>query len=248
MSKTKIKRLRMFAGLNGSGKSTVFHNINRQFSIGHYINADDIEIRLRSTGFVNFYDFDLEISDEELQSFIHKSSLVSKAKSSGLDVFLQAEKNIVVTNAGKVHSYEAALLTAFIRSKLIERKQSFSFETVMSHPSKCEILAHAQKEEYQTYLYFICTKSSEINVERVKNRVSKGGHPVPKDKIIGRYHRSLNLLHEAVKNTHRAFIFDNSQDTHKLILEVYQGKEVIPHTTKIPFWAKTHLLDKMRLE
>ena len=56
MSKTKIKRLRMFAGPNGSGKSTVFHNINRQFSIGHYVNADDIEIRLRGTGFVNFHD------------------------------------------------------------------------------------------------------------------------------------------------------------------------------------------------
>ncbi len=248
MSKTKIKRLRMFAGPNGSGKSTVFHNINRQFSIGHYVNADDIEVRLRSTGFVNLHDFGVLISDEELQNFVSKSSLVAKTRENGLNVFLEAKNNIVVTKADKVHSYEAALLTAFVRAKLIENKQSFSFETVMSHPSKCEILADAQKQDYQTYLYFICTNFPEINVDRVKNRVRKGGHPVPEDKIVGRYHRSLDLLREAVKSTYRTFIFDNSAEKHEFVLEIYKGEEVILENTEIPPWVKTHLLDKMNFK
>lgn len=53
MSGKKIKRIRMFAGPNGSGKSTVFRNINRLFSIGHYVNADDIEIQFKTQGFIN---------------------------------------------------------------------------------------------------------------------------------------------------------------------------------------------------
>lgn len=245
MRRKKTKRLRMFAGPNGSGKSTVFRSINRQFSIGHYVNADDIEVQFKTQGFINLYDFDLLVENQNLQDFIKSSSLVAKAQESKLAINLKIIDNIVVTDATKVHSYEAALLTAFLRHKFIEDNQSFSFETVMSHKSKCEILEDAKRENYQNYLYFICTKSADINVGRVENRVTKGGHPVPKDKIVERYHRSLGLLRDAIKHTHRTYIFDNSKETHKLILEIYQGKEITIHTKEIPVWVKQHILDKM---
>jgi len=43
------KRLRMFAGPNGSGKSTVFKEIRKKHDvdIGVYINADDIEKKIK---------------------------------------------------------------------------------------------------------------------------------------------------------------------------------------------------------
>jgi predicted ABC-type ATPase len=37
-----------------------------------------------------------------------------------------------------------------------------------------------------------------------------GGHPVPEDRIVKRYYRSLDLLMEAIKHTNRAYVFDNS--------------------------------------
>jgi predicted ABC-type ATPase len=61
----------------------------------------------------------------------------------------------------------------------------------MSHPSKVALLARAQMAGYRTYLYFIATDDPAINISRVRNRVKLGGHAVPEDRIVQRYHRSL---------------------------------------------------------
>lgn len=44
---------------------------------------------------------------------------------------------------------------------------------------------------FKSYLYFICTKDLGINKQRVKNRISEGGHAVSDQKIEQRYYRSL---------------------------------------------------------
>lgn len=89
----------------------------------------------------------------------------------------------------------------------------------MSHPDKIEMLRGAQDIGYRTYLYYIATEDPEINISRVRNRVKMGGH-LPEDKIIMRYHSSLNLLMEAVQVTNRAYIFDNSSHEHIWLAEV----------------------------
>ncbi|MCP3929287.1 MAG: AAA family ATPase [Bacteroidetes bacterium] len=169
MSEKRIKRVRMFAGPNGSGKSTVFRNIYRLFQVGHFLNADDMENQLQSQGFITLYDYGIQVTRTELEQYIKNSSLSQKAFENGLEISLRVESNIVLTDSEKVHSYEAALLSAFLREKLIEANQSFSFETVMSHSSKLDILKYAKRNNYPTYLYFICTDSPSINVKRVLN-------------------------------------------------------------------------------
>lgn len=108
------------------------------------------------------------------------------------------------------NAYFASVAADFIRQKLIERLKSFTFETVMSFPDKIEVLSKAQSKGYRTYLYYVATENPEINISRVRYRVSRGGHSVPEDKIVSRYKRSLDLLKQAIKFTHRAYIFDNS--------------------------------------
>ena len=94
--------------------------------------------------------------------------------------------------------------------QLMQRGESFSFETVMSHPSKIEFFTRARAEGYKTYLYFVCTSSPELNVARVRTRVMTGGHAVPEDKIRERYGRSLDLARAALGSAYRAYFFDNS--------------------------------------
>lgn len=62
------------------------------------------------------------------------------------------------------------------------------------------------------YLYFVSTKSPEINKYRVAVRVKHGGHDVEEKKIVDRYYRSMDLFHEASQYTYQAFFFDNSED------------------------------------
>lgn len=150
---------------------------------------------------------------------------------------------------GKVeaNSYFASVAGDFLRQKLLELKVSFTFETVMSHPSKVEFLAQAQRSGYRTYLYFIATDDPAINISRVRSRVKLGGHGVPEDRIAARYYRSLDLLIEAIRHTNRAYVFDNSSDNqkHTWLAEITEGRELEMKTDQAPSWFKRSVLGKI---
>jgi predicted ABC-type ATPase len=96
------------------------------------------------------------------------------------------------------------------RAACLEAGESFSFETVMSHPSKVEVLAEARARGFATLLYFVATEDPRLNVERVRQRVALGGHSVPEERIVARYHRALALLPAAMAAADRVVLFDNS--------------------------------------
>jgi predicted ABC-type ATPase len=110
----------------------------------------------------------------------------------------------------EVNSYFASVAADFIRQILLRNQVSFTIETVMSHPSKVDLLRQAQNGGFRTYLYYIATDDPAINISRVRNRVIMGGHSVPEDLIVNRYYRSLDLLMDAIRYTNRAYVFDNS--------------------------------------
>ena len=94
-------------------------------------------------------------------------------------------------------SAQARQIADFKRDICLQRRDSFSFETVMSHPSKIELMVRAHDAGYDITVYFVATADPEINVRRVENRVSLGGHDVPHDRIRKRYWRSLGYLAHA---------------------------------------------------
>jgi len=98
-----------------------------------------------------------------------------------------------------VNSYVASVLGDFIRQRLIANRDTFTFETVMSHPGKVALLRDVQAAGFETHLFFVATEDPQINISRVRARVLAGGHDVPEDKIIKRYHASLALLAAAHK-------------------------------------------------
>ena len=107
-------------------------------------------------------------------------------------------------------SAQAQRIADFKRDICLQRRDSFSFETVMSHPSKIELMVRAHDAGYDITVYFVATADPEINVRRVENRVSLGGHDVPHDRIRKRYWRSLGYLAHAALVARRSVAFDNS--------------------------------------
>jgi lipopolysaccharide/colanic/teichoic acid biosynthesis glycosyltransferase/predicted ABC-type ATPase len=105
---------------------------------------------------------------------------------------------------------EAQRIADVRREQCLEARRSFTFETVMSHPSKVELLKRAKQAGFFVQLFFVGTDDSEINVARVALRVKQGGHDVPEDKIVSRWQRTMDLLAEAVRSVDEAFVFDNS--------------------------------------
>ena len=124
---------------------------------------------------------------------------------------------------------------------------TFTFETVMSHPSKVALLEQAQGMGYRTYLYYIATEDPDINISRVRSRVQRGGHAVPEEKIASRYHRSLDLLMDAIRHTNRAYVFDNSGENRERtwIAEITDGQELEMKTDQMHAWFKRAVMDKI---
>jgi len=220
-AKTKINstlRLRVFAGPNGSGKSTVIQYVRdqkvngRSIDFGIYINADDIAGNLREGKF-SFDNYDIQTSNNEFVQIVLTSGLINKDfDDDHFEKSYTFRANTIKLKDKQADERLAQIIADFLRKKLLLEKKKFSFETVFSHKSKLDIMRQAAGQGYKVYLYFVSTESPLINVFRVQARKQKNGHDVPKDKIISRYYRSLELLFEASQIAYHAYYFDNSEE------------------------------------
>jgi predicted ABC-type ATPase len=207
-----VKRLRMFAGPNGSGKTSLAERLSGEghFQLNRYVNADNLFESLASGIGIDLHFLEQTSIEERI-----RNALLLGGRLSHDHPFFDA----FVIVGGRLHAqasasdgYVAAALCDFLRAELISTGESFSFETVMSHRSKVIEFQRARALGYRTYLYFIATDAPELNIHRIKNRIALGGHSVPESKIIDRYIRSLSLLGDAMASADRGFLFDNSGD------------------------------------
>ncbi len=233
--------MRVFAGPNGSGKTTIFKGIleEEKINLGVYVNADDIEIALRNGKTNRLSDYQVSIPETKSQTCFSESNF-SPIKRNESDLW---EKVKIINNEficiTYVDSYLAADLAEFIRQQLLANDISFTFETVMSHPGKINFLQDARNNGFKVYLYYIATEDPDINISRVNVRVAQDGHSVSPEVIRNRYYRSLANLKEAVKQTNRAYIFDNSQSKAFLIAEINNGTDVAMNDAiEVPNWVE----------
>jgi len=77
-------------------------------------------------------------------------------------------------------------------SDLIGRGQDFAFETTLSTKSYIQTIKKAQALNYHVTLIYFWLDTPQLAIERVRERVAKGGHHVPDDVVIRRYERGLN--------------------------------------------------------
>ncbi len=131
------------------------------------------------------------------------------------------------------------------RDACLGAKRSFSFETVMSHPSKVDFLALAKAAGFFVQLFSIGTDDPRTNIGRVALRVALGGHDVPQDRIVARWHRTMALLPLAIVISDRSFIFDNSASGPditgpRLVLEANVANDVVTLRERwpVPDWVR----------
>lgn len=241
-------RLRMFAGPNGSGKSVLKSYLPEQL-LGVYVNADEIEAGVRERGYLEFLPLCIETTAAEVLPVFTASAFLAEHGLSGAAGSLNFSDGRLLFPRGVINSYFAAVAADFVRHKLLAAQQTFTFETVMSHPGKVDLLAKAQAAGYRTYLYYVATDDPAINISRVENRVKLNGHDVPPALVEKRYYRSLDLLMAAIQQTNRAYIFDNSTHntdcTHTWLAEITEGRTLELKTDQIPAWFKRAVLDKI---
>lgn len=74
------------------------------------------------------------------------------------------------------------------RYQCLENGQDFVFETVFSSPEKMDFIRKAKDAGFFIRIFYVCTESPLININRIAQRYLNGGHEVPISKVISRYY------------------------------------------------------------
>jgi predicted ABC-type ATPase len=241
-----MPRLRIFAGPNGSGKSTLYEAFAKRYETGVFLNADLIEKELSVNGFIDLSDFGLELIQNDLDIFLGSERAKTIIEKSNIENhiidFSLNENKIFVKNREGI-GYEGSLICSLLKLHLLEKKEDFCFETVMSHSSKLNDISEAKSKGYKTYLYFICIDDPLVNISRVENRVNKGGHGVDSKKVESRYYRTLENLISAIELAEKCYLFDNSKDEFTLIATAINNNLKLQIEPKaLPNWFKNYVL------
>lgn len=211
------------------------------------MNADEIERELKNTlGFLSLrkLGIDGQVTGilERIKQSLRTSGFEERLDMPALLLGIALDDSMTLWVPGPYDSYLAAALAEALRQWLLEEGWTFTFETVMSHPSKIDFMRDARARGYRVYLYFVATDDPVINIDRVRRRVVQGGHPVDDDKVIERYHKSIALMTSACEIADRAYIFDNSGSKHKLLAEVTDFETIELRSSRInPWFLRTEL-------
>jgi len=138
------------------------------------------------------------------------------------------------TNSGSVIDAGREVLS--MAERLLNAGQSFAVETTLSGNTYLRMMIRAKELGYIVVLIYIGTTRVEINMQRVRFRVVKGGHDVPEVDQRRRYLRSLTNAAKALTIADEAVILDNSTSAGyvKVAVKRTTGTELFE---PLPEWA-----------
>ena len=123
---------------------------------------------------------------------------------------------------------EAGRLMLSRIAELLRRNESFSIETTRATRSYVRLVEQAHRQGYQVTLLFFWLRTPEQAIERVAERVSKGGHNIPRDIIIRRYYEGIgNLFRIYMPIVDTWMLIDNSVTPRGIIATGGCGQELV---------------------
>ncbi len=115
-------------------------------------------------------------------------------------------------------SFEAGRILLARIEHLANRGESFAYETTLSGHGYRRRIKFWQKFGYHITIYFLKLPNVDLAIERVRLRVSEGGHNVPESDIRRRYVRGwYNFEHYYKTLVDSWIVFDNSTDTPRVM-------------------------------
>lgn len=122
-------------------------------------------------------------------------------------------------------SLQAGKLMIKRLNELLNRQINFAFETTLSGLSYIRFIKKCQNQNYQINLIYFWLKDPQLAIARVNQRVVSGGHNIPRDVIIRRYHRGQkNLIESYLPLCDTWIMFDNSKTVTELVA-TYTSKQ-----------------------
>ena len=110
---------------------------------------------------------------------------------------------------------------------LLNHNVDFAFETTLATKIYVQFIREAHAKGYIVTLVYFWLNSPELAIERVKNRVSFGGHDIPEETIRRRYKSGIeNLSKLYVPICDYWMIIDNSDSPFQIVAEGSKNKYI----------------------
>ena len=146
----------------------------------------------------------------------------------------------IVATTG-MDNMEAAVWVDKMRYESIDKKEDFTFETVLSSNYKLNILRKAKEEGYFIKCVFVLTIDPQINIARIESRVAAGGHNVDSSKVIERYYKSINNIKELLGICDIMHVYDNTEAPKRIIRKHKDELSIYPNE----YWSEQDILKLM---
>lgn len=115
-------------------------------------------------------------------------------------------------------AFEAGRLMLQRIDVLLKGESSFSIETTLSTKSYAKLIDSAHERGFNVQLLFFWLPSPEVAIERVAQRVKEGGHNIPKDVIIRRYHVGIDNLFKIFMGKVDSWLLVNNYNVPRIII------------------------------
>ena len=117
-------------------------------------------------------------------------------------------------------SFEAGRVMLQRIEQLVKSKSDFGIETTLSSRNYLRKAKQWQKQGYEIILIFFWLNNPSLAIERINDRVRRGGHFVPEEIVIRRYYRGIrNLFNFFIPLSDYWLIIDNSEANPIIIAE-----------------------------
>lgn len=136
-----------------------------------------------------------------------KSSLTGSLKYQRTDLgkIIDVDK-LALQYGGNIEGGKAAIA---MQERYLREGISFTQETTLSGQRPLKMVKEAKAAGYYVRLFYIAVSSPEEALERIKNRVAKGGHDIPKEDVLRRFEGRFEALAKILPHCDEAVFFDN---------------------------------------
>jgi len=164
---------------------------------------------------------------------VGKSSLsgVLKAERTDLGYIIDVDKLAVENQCGAIESGKIALAKI---EDFLARGLSFTQETTLSGLKTEKTIKTAREKGYTVRLFYIGLNTLEESVERIKNRIARGGHNIHEDDVERRFEKRFDDVIKILPFCDFALFFDN--DNGFAVVGEYRNGEIICKGDYKPKW------------
>ena len=166
---------------------------------------------------------------------VGKSSLsgVLSAENSDLGIIIDTDKITAENGGNRIKGGKIAIERI---ENCLKKGINFTQETTLSGVRTLKTIQKARELDYFIRLYYVGVSSSAESINRIKNRVAKGGHDIPPEDVERRYAKRFDDLIKILPYCDEVTFFDNENGFAEKA--EYRNGTLITKGEQIPAWIK----------